>query len=221
MNFQRLVAKQDVVYAEFEAATNNLNEFRVDPCIPNPSAGYIVALRYSDAILQRFSQFTASLHHIVPALPFDAENGHTTITVYEKQALASFEPNPSTLEALCRTVAQIDRQMWQQVKVDFQHWYFNAETIIVAGLPNDWFWEVVQQVQATGLQQGLDLRLPWGAHMTAGRFTQRCGANTVESLRQRLLSAPILGISVPTALHVGYYTSSEAGFNLHTVQAFQ
>jgi hypothetical protein len=220
MSYEPEVSKQNSVYADFRAWTDSLTELVADPCIASSRAGYIVAFRHNVEVMEPFSRFTASLRRSIPTVPYDASNGHTTITVHEKRPLAGFQPDPATLAALCRAVRQIDRQLCRQVRIDFQDWYLGPESVIVAGLPNDAFWEVGRQLRAAGLEYGLNLRMPWGAHMTAARFTKDCDADTVAILRRELRNAPVLGISAPIAIEVGCYTSGIEGFALKAVETF-
>jgi hypothetical protein len=89
--------------------------------------------------------------------------------------------------------------------------------VSVSGYPtSDHFWEVAGQLQCLGARVGLDLRLPWAAHMTAARFTVAQVGEDVTRIRRLVAEGPELGESRPVGITIGWYECSGSGFTFHT-----
>jgi len=194
---------------------HSIRQLQVAPCVQEPTAGYIVAFRHPDAIARKFEQFSASVAKLVPSLQFSRSDVHTTITVYEKQPLATFNVNSEILNQLEAACHRIDPSSLQAVHIEYSEWLFNSEAVIAAGHPNDAFWTVGENLREVGKQYGLDWRMPWGGHVTVGRYL--ADSNKVNELRALVTKhAPKLGHSKPVAVIVGSYECSESGFRLFT-----
>jgi hypothetical protein len=104
--------------------------------------------------------------------------------------------------------------MLQEVRIEFQEWLFNAEAIIAAGQANKPFWEIGEQLQALGKTDGLQLRMPWGAHMTIARFL--AVSNRVDDLKNLVSQTAVLGICQPQAIVIGHFTCGPKHFHLYS-----
>lgn len=206
--------KQNLIYQEdFLAAMQTLSAVQPGACTVEPTAGYIICWQYHDPISHEVEKLNSHIKKIVPAIPFDKSNAHTTITVHKKRSQSTFMPDEQTLQALAAIVQGLDTTLLQAVQIDFQQWLFNKGAVIAAGYPNDAFWQVGEAVQAAGQAVGFGLRMPWGAHMTCARFIK--GSDKINDLKALLQNAPPLDLCMPQAIVVGYYKCGPRQFHLN------
>ncbi len=198
---------------DFRAKMNLLHRVQAASCVNEPSAGYLVAWLYSDALMEKVAEVNGRINQIVPTIRFGKGSAHTTITVYQKQPLASFKINRQTLTSLTEACNNLDTQLLQAVQIDFKEWLFNQEAFIAAGQPNDPFWQVGEALQAAGKARGLTLRMPWGAHMTVGRFLTPSG--NVNDLNKLAQQTPTLRLCNPCAIVISHYKAGPSAFELH------
>lgn len=213
-------AKQNAIYTALRNTATIGHELHPSACVHHPTAGYIIAFRHPEPIMQRFTATAKAIQQIVPSMPYAHENGHTTLTVYQRGSADAFVPDVAVLEHLCAVAASLSRSLWAAVQMTFQDWLLDTDTVLVAGQPNQAFWEVGKHIQMAGARRNLDLRMPWGAHMTAARFLTGADQHTQLRLRAFLAEAPALGTSTPPAIEVGYYRCGSATFTLHSYQRF-
>lgn len=211
--FQEYNSKQDKIYDKFRATMRSIQQLQIAPCVKEPTSGYIVAFRHSDTISQKLERFSANVAKLVPSMRFNRFDVHTTITVYRKQPLDTFNVDSNILDSLRSAFHQIDTSHFRSVRIDYQECLFNSEAVIVAGKPNDAFWQVGESLRDVGKQYGLDLRMPWGGHITVGRYLNN--SDKISELSELVANRmPKLGISTPVSVVVGYYECSKSGFRL-------
>ena len=213
--FQEYVLKQNKIYDEFRATMHSIQQLQIASCVKESTAGYIVAFRHSDTISQELERFSANVAELVPSLRFSRFDVHTTITVYQKQPLDTFKVDSKILNSLRSAFHKVDTSYLRSVRIDYQECLFNSEAVIIAGNPNDAFWQVGESLQKAGKQYGLDLRMPWGAHITVGRYME--GSGKIPELSELVANRmPKLGVSIPVSVVVGHYECSKSGFRLFT-----
>lgn len=193
----------------------SLSSLRPRPFVSHPTAGYIVALRHRPEVTGPLSAFTLRLAQAAPCIRYDAANAHTTLAVCGEAPLSQFRPDGDVLARLRRAVAGIDPEVRWGVAIDFGEWALTADAVLVLGRPTtDLFWQAAEQLRDAGAREGLGLRAPWGAHMTAARFTEAGEGAVVHRVRELLMQGPALGRSRP-AVEVGWYECGGDGFRLH------
>lgn len=213
-------AKQNAIYTALRDAAAAGHDLCTSACVHHPAAGYIIAFRHPEPIMRRFTDTAKAIQQIVPAMPYSHDNGHTTLTVYQRGSADVFVPDAVILEHLCAVIASLSLSMWAAIRITFQDWLLDTDTVLVAGQANRVFWEVGQHIQTAGARRNLDLRMPWGAHMTAARFLAGADQHTQMRLRLFLAEAPTLGISAPNAIEVGHYRCGPTTFTLHPYRRF-
>jgi hypothetical protein len=206
-------ANQERIYQDdFRATMTSLPMVQTSPCVSEPTAGYIVAWLYPESLNIQAAQFNTDLNAIVPTIHFDGRNIHTTITVHQKQLAAQFQPNEKTLQLLTIACENLESQVLRAVRIRFEEWLFNKDAAIAAGRPNAAFWQVGEALQAAGNARGLDLRMPWGGHITVARFL--ADSVKVTDLRELARGTTGLGESQPRAILVGHYLCGPSTFHL-------
>jgi hypothetical protein len=220
----RLVAEIRLMQMERRYMSINAKQKSIVATVPKPavtsmpSAGYIVALRYPTGICEPFSDFSRRISDHVPCIRYDEQNAHTTLATYRETSLADFQPDQQVLDGLNRAVARIASDVWLRVLIEFPSWVLTEDAAIVFGYPVSYdFWQIAFQLVCAGKWEGLDLNMPWGAHMTAARFTKVRDGAVVRNLRRMLHQGPALHNARPSFIDVGWYQCSSAGFMIHRV----
>lgn len=213
--FQKYILRQNKIYGEFRVAMRSIRQLQIAPCVKEPTSGYIVAFRHSDPISQKLERLSSNVAELVPSLRFSRFDVHTTITVYQKQPADTFKVDSKILNSLRSAFHKIDISHLRSVRIDYQECLFNSEAVIAAGQPNDAFWQVGENLQNAGKQYGLDLRMPWGGHITVGRYLKE--SDKILELSELITNhMPIIGISTPLSVVVGHFECNKSGFRLYT-----
>jgi hypothetical protein len=213
MSIETYQTKQNRIYQQFQTAMDTLPTVQASPLAAKPASGYIVAWLHADALMERLAQLNAQINQIVPVMRFDSSNAHTTITVYQLQPADAFQVDEQILQSLTEACFDIDHCLLQSVCIQFDQWLFKEDAVIAAGQPNDAFWQVGEALQCAGKKHGLELRMPWGAHITAARYLTI--SNKVTELNALMRQTPGLGESWPQAIVVGHFTCGQAGLRLY------
>jgi hypothetical protein len=211
-NFSQYYAKQNTVYTEFRTAMRSISRVNTSPYVKEPMAGYLVAFQYNTQLMDALTTFLPQISACIPSKLCSHNSIHTTITVYQQQSFQRFRPDEKILKVLDTACQEIEPHVLRAVSITFHEWLFNREAVIVAGQPNDAFWEVGERVQRNGKRHGLDLRMPWGAHITVARYLR--DSEKVNELASLVKKAPILEESKPATVWVGHYLPTKTGIEL-------
>ncbi len=214
MDFAAFLEKQESIYNKFRD-TSKINAEGVKASVPN-QGGYLIAFRHPEKITDALGEFSHQVSRITPAIVYNESNGHTTLSDYQLQE--GFTPDNQTLDKLSRIVHANLRSM-EKVKIDYNVWLVNQSSVIAAGLPNEAFLDAAKKIVGHASKNDVELRLPWGAHITTSRFSE--AQKDVADLLAYVRTGKPLGTSSPEYIDVGHFTFSPQGFELHTHERFE
>ncbi len=216
MDFKEFLTKQEEVYNRFRD-TCKMEAEGTKPNIPQKSqGGYLIAFRHSTEITQKVEDFSRRLAQTVPLIIYNTKTIHTTISDYGIKE--DFVPDKDVLDKLCFFAGRY--RVVDQPKISYKEWLYNQNTIIVAGMPNSIFLETAQKIYSLGEKKGVQLRMPWGAHITAGRFTEQTSPKELSDFFKLMKEAPVLGESRPAKIDVAYFNFSPEGFKVTVCERF-
>ena len=215
MDFQEFLRKQEAVYNGFRDISKVESE-GTKPNIPVSQGGYLIVFRHALEISQKIGRFSKRIFEEVPAIVYDSATVHTTISELGIREL--FIPEKNTLEKLCSLVREI--VIADKPVVSYSEWLFNQNTVIVAGVPNQGFFDVAQKVYSLGERNNIKLRLPWGAQITANRFTETRTPEELKDFFKLMKESPVLGKSVLETIDVAYFYFNPNGFKITTYERF-
>jgi len=112
------------------------------------------------------------------------------------------------------------RSKLQRPSIGYSEWLYNKGAVIVAGQPDKAFLESAKSIQEQARLSNTELRLPWGAQITAARFTENRPNERLGGFFDIMRSAPEIGSSTPTAIDVGYLTFFNDGVHFETHERF-
>ena len=104
----------------------------------------------------------------------------------------------------------------------YHNWGFNSDTVIVKGTPSYHFLDIAKRVVGNGKKQGLELKMPWAAHITATRFSEEMSPEELQGFFKLMQEAPqVLSGNQIKRLDVGYITLDKDEFKFNTVEQFK
>jgi hypothetical protein len=216
MKFNDFLSKQQEIYQRFEDTTKVQSE-GVTPHTLNGWGTYAIVFRHPEEVVGKIAEFIKKIASSVPIMGYDCESIHTTISDYDLRE--GFSPKREVLETLTNSVSLIAKDLVQP-KIDYQGFLYNQNSIIVAGNPNESFLQTSLKIQESGKDNGIELRLPWGAHITAARFSQKKGSEKLSEFFELMKSSPEIGASNPFAIDVGYFKIQKDQVELETYTRF-
>ncbi len=105
----------------------------------------------------------------------------------------NFSPDVNTLEKLAETV-HATGPLSKEVVLNYEEWFSQ--------------------------QKGIQLRLPWEAHLTASRFLEKKPPEVVQELLNFFKNGESLGESKPEFVDVGHFIFTPEGFNYKVYERF-
>lgn len=210
------VAKMEGIYAGFS------NERTIE-LIPQPImkgfSAYLIALQLPEAERTKIASWAEQIAQTAPGLrPYLQHVLHITISDYMAQNKVA-DPNTQTFQQLVGIVQEVmAMRSVRPPRIRFGEWLYKQDGIIVSGYPTSQsFVQIAHTIVSTAAEQGIRLRLPWGAHITTARPAE--STDVLGQLHSIMQSgeAPILGAVYPEYIVVAHATINESGWFRFTI----
>ena len=214
MDIEDFLTKQEEVYARFRN-TSKVQSEGTKPNLPNQQGGYLIIFKHAEEISEKIGDFSRKISQSIPLMAYDSKTIHTTISDYNISEI--FNPDKNILDNICDSVNSI---AVGKLKIGYNEWLYNQDTVLVAGYPNEIFLDISKSIYWSAIQKGINLRMPWGAHITAGRFTKQKSPNDLSDFFKLMKETPKIGISNPKIIDVGYFSFGKKGFTINTYEKF-
>jgi len=216
MEFKDFIEKQESIYSKFRD-TSKVEREGIMPNIPQQQGGYLVAYRHPEKIADALGEFSGKVSRIVPSLIYNGENAHTTISDYRVED--NFSPDESILRNLSEAVS-VNLGSLKRQEINYQEWLLNQNTGLAGGIPDFSFLENAEKIIKSADEKGIQLRLPWGAHITTSRFLENKSSEEIAELIDLFKTSKPLGISKPNIIDIAYFTFTRDGFNFNSYDRF-
>lgn len=217
MSYENFIEKQERIYDKFRD-TSAVEKEGLIPKIPKQQGGYLIAFRHPKKITDSLGNFSNIVSRLVPAIVYDEQNAHTSLSDFQVQD--NFSPNIDTLKQLTTFFYENRPSSDRKIIINYGEWLFNQNTSIAAGRPNKSFYDLTEKVVNNAEQNGIQLRLPWGAHITTNRFLEKISPECVQDFLNLFKTEKPLGLSNPSFLDVGYFIFTPKGFDYHIFERF-
>lgn len=213
MNFIEFITKQNRIYGEFRDTSKVMAE-GISPRIFENEGGYIIAYRHPKNIVNGVEEFSKKVNRVVPSIKYDKDNVHTTFATYKVSN--NFQVDNYILEKLSNIISS-NLALIKEVEIEYSEWLLDQTTGIVGGVPNKELFENAELIVEAARQEGIELKLPWGAHITTNRFLETIPNDQIFKLISLFKNSKPLGTSKPEYIDVGYFntTSNEFRFNIY------
>lgn len=212
-SFEQWSARMQEIYDGFSKGDERVES--TISTIPESQGGYLIILRHSQEISEKIARFSERVSLSVPSIKYDAETIHTTISDYS--LTSELEPDEEVLRNLSESVISSSRI---SSRINYLDWRYNTNTVLVEGRPEKQFLDLSKEIRESAQKKGIDLRLPWGAHITTNRFTENLAKAELSDFFRLMQEAPEIGLSVPRYLDVGYFQLNKQGLNITFYERF-
>lgn len=216
MELSDFLNKQREIYDKFR--NNKVKETGINPKqeLLKGVGSYLIVFRHSLDVIESLDEFSYKVSREIPSITYGLSNAHTTISDYELGP--EFIPKKQTLEKL--TLATSIASERSVPKINYNEWLYNGDSIIAAGIPDGQFLEIVEHIIDNSKRLGIDLRYPWGSHITAARFTAPKKPEELRAFFELIKEAPQLGISKPKKIDLCVQRINYLGHSLSTIERF-
>ena len=82
------------------------------------------------------------------------------------------------------------------------------------------FLENAEKIIKLADEKGIQLRLPWGVHITTNRFLENRSSEEIAELINLFKTSKPLGVSKPKTIDVAYFHFTPNGFDFNTYERF-
>lgn len=217
MDFSEFISRQEVIYSEFRD-TSKVEQNGIVPKILNGQGGYIIAYRHSTNIVEIVEELSQRINNSVPSIKYNKDNIHTTLATF--QVSDAFTLDQITFNNLI-DIVNYCLPLIRDVKIQYNELLMNQDTVILGGNPNIEFFNNVKKIVESSLQEGIQLKYPWGAHITISRFLEEVSNKQMVELLTLVKNSIPLEVSTPTCIDVGYFTVIDNKFEFNTGRRFK
>ncbi|WP_027632087.1 hypothetical protein [Clostridium hydrogeniformans] len=217
MKFSEFLSKQNSIYSEFKD-TSKIISNGLTPRVFESQGGYLIAYGHPENIVAGVKSFSEKVSNIVPTIKYNEENVHTTLCTF--QILDNFKVDTRVLQNLSRII-HCNLPLIKDVKIEYNEWLINQDSGIAMGQPNRSFWENTKKIVEHGVKIGMNLKYPWGAHITTNRFLAKVSNEQTLELLNLFKNNKPLGISTPIYVDIGYFILNPKEFKLNVYERFQ
>ncbi len=168
MDYQEFLINQRKIYEKFEKGSIEAisKGFAPDPVLVEERAGFFIALKPNPSFAETISKIGKNVANIMPVITYTKNMLHTAIS----DMLTENGKLPEIKEGL------ILKEIVEEVKLQhgpifcrYTNLAYNRNTFIIKGIPNEEFIRTALLIKEAGEKRGVNLRLPWGGHMTFAR----------------------------------------------------
>jgi hypothetical protein len=208
--YTEFIQKQALVYEKFEDSRKKVLAEGLNKHQLSSKGVYMIYFVHPSDISERIEELSKGISRIVPSIIYSASNVHTTVSDYDGPRL-NFEPNEEVLKKLSLGVKHTPIRLFFPAML-YDGLISNQDTVILRGNIGKAFLETVYAVMDGIKNEGIELRMPWGAHITCARINNRIGdRNQILKLLNYIDSYDLRFYSIPTHIGVGHGMFSDDG----------
>lgn len=218
MTFQDFLQKQDAIYNDFRSF---MNDAKSNGCtIPKVESktrhGFILSFDFGNQLQDIHIKINTALE-TTPYKPLTFDILHSTVSVSK----SNVELNDLT--SINKIYADFKNNL-DSVSFEFREILYNADSVILAGYPNNYYWQFCEAiVEQLNSQTTMEFRLPKMAHITFARtFNQedvRLDENLIAEINEKLSPIELPIKLKPKSLHLGQFEHSREGFTFRPISS--
>ncbi len=194
-------------------------------------SAFLVCYRFGGPTVDEIASLSQAVDTTVGGLMYGQHNAHVTVSDYQltrgHELLMPGRMEPGEIDRAADVLNRLSEAVALAVKqkpegehfIDFGYGddngvFTNGETVTMAGTPSIELDKLSHLVVLRAAELGIELRLPWGYHVTVSRFTENRRRSEIDTLLELLRTAPRLGRRYPVAVEVGLFnTDPRIGFD--------
>ena len=213
-DYQKWLKSAHGIYDKFrgQMVDATQNGMKPDPFIVDMTGGYYLFRRPHPLVWQRLSSFGEKIKDIAPnVLVYKGGVLHSTFTDY--QVKPGFTPSHAedhiqVIKGLDGIVKKLARATTKRPQATYKDVLFGLHAFMLEGEMDQTFYEHACIVREEGEKLGMNLRLPWGTHITFARTSGEVTPTQVKQLVELCRMSPFPpGSEYPFfSIEAGWYT---------------
>jgi hypothetical protein len=215
--YLRFIVSRDRIYQERFTDDNSFFTSGTRPHGLNGKGGYLICFRHDNDLCRRIEETTRQIVRDIPAIIYSSDIIHTTISDY--QFKSEFKPDEQITSLLLESIKEAIPSLIRTT-IKYMGWLANQSAVIIQGNPDIRFIENAKKIIAAAKKRGIALRLPWGAHITAARFTKEGFVDESRKLLERCKNETPPGLSSISSLDLALLYLQDNKVNYEVLQRF-
>jgi len=227
IELQSFLNGQQEVYDRFRRLEADVKTLGTTPPKTAESRdGYLIILKHPAEIVERCSDFSGRISHVVPAMAYSGMAVHTTLGVVGMMYRAPEDQGiDSGAVSLLENALHSVSSDFSSMVIPYQGWLYNRESTIAQGIAGKEFVHVADKVhdalQRYDAAQIGKVQQPWGGHITMSRFLETTPADQLFDFFSLVAREPTLPPSMPEAVCLGYISVKNGMVDLQIQASFE
>lgn len=207
------------IYEKFarQMVSGTVDGMEVDPFVTERRGGYYLFRRPNPEVAAKVAEFGNLIKQIAPNVLVYPEGAlHSTFTDYQVRPnfIPSEAPDHGQVLEMFDTIVKAFPRVHASTVI-YKRILFGLNAFVLEAEPDELFYLCACAMHGIGQGLGMNLRMPWGAHLTFGRTSGDVSPAQVAELAELCASAyPLICDPQPfVSLEAGWYTMDpEQGF---------
>jgi hypothetical protein len=220
--YKEFLEKQSSIYKKFEDSKDKILSEGLNKHSLAGKGSYLVFFKHDEEVSEAVAYASKYISEIFPSIIYPKKNIHTTISDYNLSL--DFHPDENILKKLSMIVKKYSANTSPRILYDGM--VANQDTVIFKGTPDIIFLELSESIVNDSKSNSLDLRMPWGAHITCSRINDKISVDDNKDSLDKFLNFidtnNLAFISRPEKISIGHYVFSQNGenLNMHTFDEY-
>jgi hypothetical protein len=210
------------IYEKFaeQMVTGATDGMKRDPFVAERRGGYFLFRRPNPKVAAKVAEFGKAIQQIAPdVLVYPEDVLHSTFTDYQVRPnfIPSEAPDHGQVLEQFDTLVKVFPRVHASTVI-YERVLFGLNAFVLEGESDQLFYLCACAMHGIGQGLGIELRMPWGAHLTFGRTSKDVSPAQVAELAKLCTSVyPLICDPQPfVSLEAGWYTMDpEQGFISH------
>lgn len=226
MGLKDFLKTQGEVYEKFHSREQEVRKIGInaDSALVKKVGGHVVVGLYSESTLSKVEVLSEKIAKILPSIPYGKKNAHITFVAMTEENFSTPDYGKIAKMISATEMALLSLSK-QECLIEFTTPTFSDACVILEGIPrDDTFLNISSAIISSFKQNGLEVKVPWGAHSTISRFWKAQPAAELAAFFQLMDETRKSRTFAQTKIEsigVGYCTASMRGFDLYLERIFQ
>jgi len=171
-DFEEWWKEMEEVYEKFRRRSEEVTQKGLESTIPEYTTGGYLLFRLLEEVRRPLAEISEEISRTTPSTVYSPEMLHLTLSDFGIKLRGDF---PLSSSSLSRISEIVDKEIMgcRPPGIYLDKVLYNSDTIIVEGYPyGEDFYNLAKKIVEGCEQRGIELRPPWGAHVTVSRISE-------------------------------------------------
>jgi hypothetical protein len=169
-SFEHWNQNMEQVYSKFRKLSQKVPEQGFENVIPENTSGYYLLFRLPEPTRSDLSHLSERISQIAPAIVYTSAMLHLTVSDFGIKPSSEFQYD-SDLLGNVEGIVKTKIKERDSPKIKLEGILYNPNTVIIEGHSDSNFYELTMKIIERCKEEGINLREPWGSHVTVSRFS--------------------------------------------------